>query len=117
MQRLLQILEMQDGKVKGYDDSKYGEFTINVNGTVQNSGVTGTWTSNNLIISMYSNSDKKMYIAGDNESGSSGSVTISKYSSIGNIIRGTFNGTMREVSSSGTTKGVTNGYFNVIRSQ
>lgn len=104
-------------EVNGETTSIYGVFDIKVTGTAQSNGSTGTWNTNDLILSYYSHADKTMYIAGSDESGSSGVITFTNNGSVGNISRGTFSGTLRAINASGATLPVTNGYFNVIRKE
>jgi hypothetical protein len=103
--------------VQGYDDDIYGYYEIGVWGPEQASGITGEWTINNLILSWYDCTNSAMYIAGSGESGSSGSITVGMMQPVGKISRGSFSGTMRAVTQTGATVSLTNGYFNVIRSE
>jgi hypothetical protein len=104
-------------KVSGVNDTIYGIYNIGISGTEQVSGSTGTWTTNNLIISWYDCSHQRIYIAGKDESGASGTIDISIMGSVGNLARGTFSGTLRAVDTTGQTINITNGFFNVIRSE
>ncbi|MCP4135454.1 MAG: carboxypeptidase regulatory-like domain-containing protein [bacterium] len=104
-------------KVSGYDDNTYGSFELTATGSDGASGGTGSWSTDDLILSWYSNTDKVIYIAGNNESGSSGSVQIDTMDGRAGIARGFFSGTLRAVTSAGGTVPVSNGYFNIIRSE
>jgi len=104
-------------KVKGSNDNVWGRYELSISGPEQNHITLGTWETDDIIISWYSNSDKTMYIAGKNESGSTGSIEITKMEKIGKIIRGSFSGTLRAITSTGATIQVNNGYFNIIRSE
>jgi hypothetical protein len=103
--------------VQGNNDNMYGYYEIGVYGPEQMSGMTGTWTINDIILSWYDCTTSTMYIAGSGESGSSGSIAVSLMQPVGKIARGTFTGTMRAVTQTGATVQITNGYFNVIRSE
>ncbi len=104
-------------KVQGASDNVWGTFNLSVTGPEQGDGITGTWSLDDLVLSWYSNSDRVMYVAGKNESGSAGSVTISTMENIGGLVRGSFNGTLRAITSGGATVTATDGYFNIIRSE
>lgn len=88
-------------KVQGASDNVWGTFNLSVTGPEQGDGITGTWSLDDLVLSWYSNSDRVMYVAGKNESGSAGSVTISTMENIGGLVRGSFNGTLRAITSGG----------------
>jgi hypothetical protein len=104
-------------RVRGYSDSIYGAYELGVTGPQQDSGLTGTWTINDIIISWYDCGTSTIYIAGYNEVNSSGSITVTMMQGIGTIARGGFSGTLRAVTQTGATVPVTDGYFNVIRSE
>ncbi|RME90190.1 MAG: hypothetical protein D6767_07210 [Candidatus Hydrogenedentota bacterium] len=104
-------------KVQGATNNDYGIFDVSLIGPNQTSSPTGTWTTNDLILSWYSNTEKLLYIAGNNEQNSSGSLTISRIDAVGGIARGTFSGTLKAIDPAATAKTVTNGYFNVIREE
>ena len=103
--------------VQGNNDNMYGYYEIGVYGPEQASGVTGVWSTNDIILSWYDCSTSTMYIAGSGESGSSGSIAVTMMQPVGKISRGSFTGTMRAVTQTGATVQITNGYFNVIRSE
>jgi len=104
-------------KVSGVNDTIYGVYNIGITGTQQVSGSTGTWTTDNLIISWYDTSDQRIYIAGKDEDGSTGTIDISMMGGVGKLTRGTFSGTLRAVDTTGDTIDISNGFFNVIRSE
>jgi hypothetical protein len=103
-------------KIRGYDNDEFGFYNLSVTGPTQ-SGITGTWTSNDIILSWYSYYDRTLFIAGKGESGASGTVNISVNAAVGGISRGTFSGTVRAINSTGNTLSVSNGYFNIIRNE
>jgi hypothetical protein len=103
--------------VRGYDDNIYGFYEIGVTGPVQTSGMTGEWTTGDLILSWYDCADSTVYIAGAGETGSSGGISVSMMRQVGGISRGSFSGTLRAITQTGATVPVTGGYFNVIRSE
>lgn len=104
-------------KVHGGSDNAWGIFTLSVTGPEQDDGTTGTWSRDNMVLSWYSNADRVMYIAGKNETGSTGAVTISIMGRAGQIARGSFTGTLRAITPGGETVTVTDGYFNTVRSE
>ena len=104
-------------KVSGASDSVWGTFGLSVSGPEQTDGITGTWMLDDIILSWYSNTDRVMYIAGKNESSSAGTITIDTMENTGGLVRGSFSGTMRAITSGGATVTATDGYFNIIRSQ
>jgi len=104
-------------KVSGASDSVWGTFGLSVSGPEQTDGITGTWMLDDIIFSWYSNIDRVMYIAGKSESSSAGTITIDTMENTGGLVRGSFFGTMRAITAGGATVTVTDGYFNIIRSQ
>ncbi len=103
--------------VRGYDGDIYGFYELGVTGPEQTGGMTGAWTTDDIILSWYDCTGSTVYIAGAGESGSSGSITVSMMNGVGKLSRGSFSGTMRAVTQAGATVPVTNGYFNAIRSE
>jgi len=104
-------------RVSGINDTIYGIYDIRIAGTEQLSGSTGQWETDNLIISWYDTSNQSIYIAGKDESNSTGTIDISLMSGVGKLARGTFTGTLRAVAPTGSTINISNGFFNVIRSE
>ncbi|HPA71085.1 MAG TPA: carboxypeptidase-like regulatory domain-containing protein [Spirochaetota bacterium] len=104
-------------RVAGKTASTYGYFQLDVKGPAQAAGATGSWSTNDLILSWYSHGTNLMYIAGSGESGSSGTIAVTRMDRRGGIARGQFSGTMRAISADGATVSVTDGYFNVERSE
>jgi len=104
-------------KVSGINDTIYGIYNIGISGTEQVSGNTGTWTTDNIIISWYDTSDQSLYIAGKNEASSTGSIDITMMGGVGKLVRGTFSGTLCAVDTTGRPIELSNGFFNVIRSE
>ncbi|KPA12566.1 peptidase domain protein [Candidatus Magnetomorum sp. HK-1] len=101
----------------GINDTIYGLYEIGIQGTEQTSGNTGTWLTDDIILSWYNSSDQSIYIAGENETGSTGTISITHMGGVGKIVRGTFSGTLRAVDNTGRTIVLSNGFFNVIRSE
>ncbi len=104
-------------RVRGTDDGIYGFYELGVSGPNQVSGMTGSWNLDEIILSWYDCGDSRIYIAGHNEPGSAGGITISMMQGIGGMARGSFSGTMRAVTQTGATVPVTEGYFNLVRSE
>ncbi|HOD14503.1 MAG TPA: carboxypeptidase regulatory-like domain-containing protein [Spirochaetota bacterium] len=104
-------------RIRGYDGDIYGFYELGVTGPEQTGGLTGVWTTNDIILSWYDCAGSTVYIAGAGESGSAGSITVSIMNGVGRLSRGSFSGTMRAITQAGATVPVTNGYFNVIRSE
>jgi len=104
-------------KVSGINDTIYGVYTIRIDGTEQLSGNTGSWTTDNLILSWYDTGDQSIYIAGKNENGSTGTIDVLLMGGVGKLARGTFSGKLRAVDTTGRTITISNGFFNVIRSE
>ena len=104
-------------QVKGINDTIYGIYDIRIQGTTQNSGATGVWLTDDIILSWYNAADQSIYIAGENESESTGTISITHMGGVGAIARGTFSGTLRAVDNTGRTIVLSNGFFNVIRSE
>jgi hypothetical protein len=104
-------------KVSGVNDTIYGVYNIGITGTEQVSGSTGTWTTDNLILSWYDTGAQRIYIAGKDEEDSTGTIDISMMGGFGKLARGTFSGTLRAVDTTNDTIDISNGFFNVIRSE
>jgi len=104
-------------QVKGINDTIYGIYDIQIQGTTQSSGNTGVWLTDDIILSWYNADDQSIYIAGENESGSTGTISITHMAGVGGIARGSFSGTLRAVDNTGRTTILSNGFFNVIRSE
>ncbi|MCP5501807.1 MAG: carboxypeptidase regulatory-like domain-containing protein [Leptospiraceae bacterium] len=107
-------------EVKGEATSNYGVFNLKVSSQAKNQTAissTGTWSTNNLILSFYNHSNRTIYIAGENESGSSGSVVITSIGKYNEYMKGTFTGTLRAVNETGNTVTLTNGFFNIKRKE
>jgi len=104
-------------KVSGANDSVWGTFSLSISGPEQTDGSVGTWTLEDIILSWYSDTDRVMYIAGKNESPSTGTITISTMENTGGLVRGSFSGSLRAITSGGATVTAADGYFNIIRSQ
>jgi len=101
--------------VESDNETIYGQYKIGITGPEQTSNPIGTWTTNDLILS-YFEPGKGIYIAGKNEAGSEGSITITHMERIGQIARGHFSGTIRAIDLSEETLSI-NGFFNIIRSE
>jgi len=104
-------------QVTGINDTIYGIYDIGIQGTEQSSGSTGTWLTEDIILSWYNATDQSLYIAGENEAGSTGTVSITHMGGVGKIARGTFSGTLRALDNTGRTIVLSNGFFNVVRSE
>lgn len=104
-------------KVSGINDTIYGVYNIGITGTEQVSGNTGTWTTENMVISWYDTNAQRIYIAGENENSSTGSIHISMMGGVGKLVRGTFSGILRSVDTTNETITISNGFFNVVRSE
>lgn len=91
--------------------------TVNGSGNYSTNCAPG---NGNLILSWYNAlaGNHMMYIAAPGENGGcSATATIEKHGAIGEIIRGKFSGTLRPISPTGINQSVTNGYFNIIRTE
>jgi hypothetical protein len=104
-------------KVSGINDTIYGIYNIGITGTEQVTGNTGTYQTDDIIVSWYDTSDQSIYIAGNNEAGSTGTIDISMMGGVGKLARGTFSGKLRAVDTTGRTINISNGFFNMIRSE
>ncbi|MBF0453121.1 MAG: carboxypeptidase regulatory-like domain-containing protein, partial [Candidatus Magnetomorum sp.] len=74
-------------QVTGINDTIYGIYDIHIQGTAQSSGKTGVWLADDIILSWYNTADQSIYIAGDNESGSTGTINITHMGGVGAIAR------------------------------
>ena len=106
-------------KVRGSNSTKFGIFDVNITSAVAQTSwpVNSPYSTNNLILSWYDHATKLVYIAGQNEQSSTGSITVDKMEEVGKLSRGTFTATLKSVDSAGTSKSITNGYFNVVRAE
>lgn len=91
--------------------------TVNGSGNYSTNCAAG---NGNLVMSWYNAlaGNHMMYIAAPGENGGcSANATIEKHGAIGEIIRGKFSGTLRPISPTGINQSITNGYFNIIRTE